>query len=207
MGTFDKGHIKLYRKMLNWEWYDETNTVRVFIHCLLRANWKDEKWRGITVKRGSFITSRQKLAKELKMSEREIRTAIEHLESTNEVTKSGNAKYTVITVVKYDEYQTNDQVNDQQTTDKSTSKSTNYRPTTDQLPTTNEESNKVIREELKKKTDRPEGVPKSAEFIKRTELPEWKANHKFVDGWRLVPDEDGNGWVYLTKAKGKKNDA
>lgn len=135
-----EGFIKLHRKMLDWEWYTDTNTKVLFLHCLFKANWKDGKWKGITVPRGSFITSRQKLAEELHMSEREVRTALTHLFSTNELTKSTSPKYTMITVVKYDEYQLSDQQKDQQ--------ATNKRPTNDQQTTTIEERKKRKKERI-----------------------------------------------------------
>lgn len=135
-----EGFIKLHRKMLDWEWYTDTNTKALFLHCLFKANWKEGKWKGVAVPRGSFITSRQKLSEELHMSEREVRTALTHLISTNEVTKSTTAKYTMITVVKYDEYQLTDQQKDQQTTNK--------RPTNDQQTTTIEERKKRKKERM-----------------------------------------------------------
>ena len=36
----EEGYIKLCRKLAAWEWYTDANTVRVFIHCLIMANWK-----------------------------------------------------------------------------------------------------------------------------------------------------------------------
>ena len=50
------GWISLHRKLKDWEWYTEPNTFRLFIHCLLSANHKDNSWRGIEVKKGSFVT-------------------------------------------------------------------------------------------------------------------------------------------------------
>ncbi len=35
------GYIALHRQMLNWEWYKNTNTKVLFIHLLLKANYKD----------------------------------------------------------------------------------------------------------------------------------------------------------------------
>ena len=40
------GYIKLHRKLLEWEWYSDTNVKIVFLHCLLMANHDDTKWRG-----------------------------------------------------------------------------------------------------------------------------------------------------------------
>lgn len=99
------GWVCLHRKFIKWEWYDDANTMRVFVHCLLRANHKDEKWRGISVKKGSFITSYQNLAKELKLTIKKVRTAIENLKSTGELAYHSTTKYSIITVIKWDDYQ------------------------------------------------------------------------------------------------------
>lgn len=101
----DSGFIILLRKILEWRWYSDINTCRLFIHMLLRANWKDGKFRDITVPRGSFVSSVAKLAQETGLTDDEVRTAISHLISTNEITKRSTNKYTVFTVVNYVVYQ------------------------------------------------------------------------------------------------------
>ena len=78
--------IKLHSKILEWGWYKNNNVFRVFIHCLLKANWKDGEFEGQIIPRGSFITGRKELSKQLMMTEQEIRTALKHLKSTNEIT-------------------------------------------------------------------------------------------------------------------------
>ena len=98
-------YIKLYRKMLKWEWYDDVNTCRVFLHCLLRANWQETRWHGEVLKPGQFITSTANLAKETQLSVKQVRVALDHLISTGEVASKGQSKYRIITVLKWDEYQ------------------------------------------------------------------------------------------------------
>lgn len=112
----DGNYIKLSRGLLEWEWYTDINTTRLFIHMLLKANWKDGNFKGTTVPRGSFVSSIGKLSGETWLTEREIRTAISHLKKTGEVTSKTTNKFTVFTVVKYDLYQTNDRQNDRQET-------------------------------------------------------------------------------------------
>ena len=114
----DGNYIKLSRGLLEWEWYTDINTTRLFIHMLLKANWKYGNFKGTTVPRGSFVSSIGKLAGETGLTEREIRTAISHLKKTGEVTSKTTNKYTVFTVVKYDLYQTSDKQNDSQETSK-----------------------------------------------------------------------------------------
>ena len=99
------GYIKIDRKITEWEWYKNLNTKVVFFHCLLKANWKDGKFEGKIIKRGSFVTSIKKLSLELCLTEDEVRTAIKHLISTGEITKQTTNKYSVITVSNYELYQ------------------------------------------------------------------------------------------------------
>lgn len=124
-------YIKLSRKILEWEWYSDINTSRLFIHMLLKANWKEGKFRGTTVPRGSFVSSIGKLAEETQLTNREIRTAISHLKMTGEVTSRAYAKYTVFTVKNYCLYQISDTQSDKQATGK--------RHSNDTLTTTIEE--------------------------------------------------------------------
>lgn len=98
-------YIKLSRNILSWEWYSDINTCRLFIHMLLKANWRESNFRGTTVPRGSFVSSIGKLAEETQLTPDEVRTAIKHLIRTHEVTKQSYSKYTVFTVKNYDLYQ------------------------------------------------------------------------------------------------------
>ena len=109
----DNGWIKLHRKMLDWEWYSDVNTTRLFIHLLLTVNVKDYEWRGVHVHRGSRITSVATLSNETALSDRQVRTALDHLISTNEITKQTTNQYTLISIVNYDSYQSNDKPPDQ----------------------------------------------------------------------------------------------
>jgi len=69
------GWIKIHRQLLDWEWYNDVNTTRVFLHLLLVANHKDNKWRGIDIKRGQRLTSISALADETSLSIKNIRTS------------------------------------------------------------------------------------------------------------------------------------
>ena len=86
----ESGYIKLYRSLLNWEWYDDINTKTVFLHLLLTVSIEESKWHGITIKRGSRVSSYAVLAKETRLTERQVRTAISHLETTGQ--RQGNDK-------------------------------------------------------------------------------------------------------------------
>lgn len=138
--TNDNGFIILHRSILSWEWYDDVNTTRVFIHCLLKANHTPRKWHGHLIGRGQFITSLAKLAKETRLSVRELRTALEHLKTTQELTHKTTHLYSIITITNYALYQdkknATDTLND--------TKTTHHRQSNDTLPTTNNNDNNKI---------------------------------------------------------------
>ena len=102
----DKGFITLHRQFLEWEWYTDTKTKTLFIHCLLKANHTNKTWRGQEIKRGQFITSLQNLALETGLSVKEVRTCLKKLEKTGELGKQSTKLNTLITVTCYDKYQT-----------------------------------------------------------------------------------------------------
>lgn len=97
--------IKLDRNIIKWRWYKNANTMRVFLHLLITANVTDCNFETITVHRGQRIISYPNLAKELDMTQMEVRTAIKHLKLTGELTGSAMPKYTIITISNYNDYQ------------------------------------------------------------------------------------------------------
>lgn len=101
----ENGFIKIHRSLLNWEWYEDTNTKSVFLHLLLTVNYEDRQWQGIEVRRGQRVASYQRLSTELKLSIKNIRTALNHLISTGEVAHTSTSKYGIFTVLNYEKYQ------------------------------------------------------------------------------------------------------
>ena len=100
-----EGWISLYRKFLDWQWYDYPTVKIVFLQCLLSANHKPAKWRDLTIKRGQLITSYEKLAAHNGLSIQQVRTAIGKLQSTNEITYQSTSQYSIITIKNYNLYQ------------------------------------------------------------------------------------------------------
>ena len=124
-----EGWVSFHRKIKEWEWYTDGNTFRLFFHLVLEANHQDRKWRGQLIKRGQLITGRKELSKQLNMSEQQIRTSFNKLKSTNEITSKSTNKFTLVTVVNYDLYQSEE--------GRSTNKSPTNQPTSNQQVTTN----------------------------------------------------------------------
>ena len=101
----DRGWIKIYRSLLDWEWFDDAETVQLFIYILLSANYEEKKWRGMVVERGQTIIGIEALAKRLKTTRQKIRTRLEKLEKYGTIRTAATNRFTIITICNYDSYQ------------------------------------------------------------------------------------------------------
>ena len=143
--------IKLYRKFLEWGWYQDANTKSVFLHLLLKASWKEREFKGVKLDRGQYVTSIRTLSESLGMSVQSVRTSLKKLEETREVTKHLERGMSIFTILSYNQYQSNNKgsTNDQQTTNKGL---------------TNDQHN--IEEEGKKERKKEKSIPTFFEFYK-----------------------------------------
>ena len=162
------GWIKLHRQILEWEWYSYNNCFRVFLHLLLKANHKEKRFKGIELKVGSIVTSRDLLARETGLSSQQVRTALNKLISTNEITSVTSSQGTILQIVSYEKYQI------------VTSEITNEQPTSNQQVTTNK------------------NVKKEKKFIIPTfndVLEYCMQNNLDVDGVKFINFYESKGWM------------
>lgn len=96
--------MRLHRQLLEWEWFDNSQMVHIWVYFLLKANYQDNKWHGIDIPRGSFITSLDTICKDTGLSLQSVRTCMNKLKSTGEITIKSTNKYSVITICKYETY-------------------------------------------------------------------------------------------------------
>lgn len=102
------GWIKLHRVLMDWEWYTTQNMAHFFVYCLMKSSHKKRTWKGIELEEGQFISGRKVMAVETGLSEQSIRTCIDRLKSTNELTSQSTNEYTVFTVISWKKYQIED---------------------------------------------------------------------------------------------------
>lgn len=179
------GYIKINRKILEWEWYRNINTKVLFLHCLLKANWKDGKFEGKVIPKGSFVTSIPHLSEETLLTVREVRTAIGHLKMTGELTVETTNKYSIITVNNYCLYQCTDTQNGSQETvnsQSSDSQVTVSRHSNDILTTTIEEGKNIRRKEGKKEKRKEDILTVSKETVCRTDV------QRIIEAWNALSD-------------------
>lgn len=134
--------IKIFRELLQWEWFQKAEMVQLFIYLLLKANCAERQWQGITVKRGQLATSNATIRQDLRLSEQQIRTCIKRLISTGEITYKSTNRYVIITICNYDKYQEIGNLINEQNNELSNDQSTiNQRMSNDQSTTTKEYKN------------------------------------------------------------------
>lgn len=154
-----EGWIKIHRKLIEWEWYDDINTKVLFLHLLLTANHKDKKWQGKIIKRGQKITSIQHLADETNLTGQQIRTALSKLKSTGEITIEITNKYSLVTIEKYSDYQDGDEENNKQ----------NNKQINNQITSEQQANNKQITTNKNDKNDKNEKNIKEKNIKKENE--------------------------------------
>ena len=77
--------VKEWESITEWEWYKDLPTCHLFRHLILKAQFKETKWQGLTIPVGCVVTSRARLSSETGLSEQQIRTAIKHLEKSKNI--------------------------------------------------------------------------------------------------------------------------
>lgn len=195
----EQGWVKLHRKFINWEWYDEPNVKSVFIDLILNANHQASAWHGHEIEKGSFVTSVADIAARNGLTTQQVRSALTKLEKTGEISKKSTNKNTLIIVLGYAKYQDlfveEQQTNNKQITNK---QQTNNKQTTNSLYNKNEknekneenEKNIYKREPYKDSTDMYISAPTLDEVKRYIRDNSLKTNAQdFYDYY------EGNGWT------------
>lgn len=107
------GWIKLHRKILDSRLFSNEGLFKVWIYCLLRANYHDSWWTvpvgrtetEVFVKRGQFIFGRKSAAKKLKMKPSTLWKRMEKLKDMRNIDIESNTNFSLVSVIKYDSYQ------------------------------------------------------------------------------------------------------
>lgn len=97
--------VKDYKSKLDWQWFTDPPTAHLWEYICLRANDKDAWWQGVEIKRGSFLTSYEKMSIATGLTIKQVRSSIHKLKSTGEITCKRAGKGQLVTVEKYDVYQ------------------------------------------------------------------------------------------------------
>ena len=102
-----KGWIKLHRKILDNGIFTDANLLKVFIWCLIKANssQKNKNVYNAKIKQGQFITGRTSASEELYMKPSTVHDRLKKLQTLGYIKIKSTTKYTIISVLKYSQYQ------------------------------------------------------------------------------------------------------
>lgn len=113
-GDHMEGWIKIHRKILDGkEWFSEPfSRSQAWIDILLVANHTEKmiyvRGNKVVVSRGQFAFSEQTLSKRWTWSRGKVRRFINDLEMRQQIVQQKNNVITIYTVIKYEDYQSND---------------------------------------------------------------------------------------------------
>ncbi len=99
------GYIKLFRSIVDWEFWDDHNTTRLLVYLLVSVNHEPKVWRGVEIKAGELITSYEKLATATGLTVSQVRRSLSCLEHDKQITRKTTNKHQAVTLVKWEELQ------------------------------------------------------------------------------------------------------
>ncbi len=103
------GYMKLYRSLLENPLFDNSDLLKVWIWCLLKASYQQHfemvGKQKIELLPGQFVFGRKKAAAELKLGESQFYRLMKHLEGENQIVLKSNNKYTLVNVINWEFYQ------------------------------------------------------------------------------------------------------
>lgn len=124
------GFVQLSDELSSWEWFDDKNTVYVYLWLMLRAAWGATRYHGIELKRGQVVTTYPEISDKCGVTVRQARTILDRLKSTGKATVKTTSKFSIITMLEYDCGNKSDSLNGSQMTDKrQTARQSNDSPT------------------------------------------------------------------------------
>lgn len=102
-----KGWVKLHRKILDNGLFADAELLKVFIWCLLKANRSEEDKNvyGAKLKQGQFLTGRVSASEELFIRPSTVHDRLKRLQRLGYIKLKSTNKYTVITVLRFKQYQ------------------------------------------------------------------------------------------------------
>ena len=162
--------VKLHRNIVDWEWFDDKNALKLLIYLNVKVNIVDKQWKGITVNRGSLVTGKYSITEDLGISVQQYRTALKKLVQSGEIVKKATNAYTILTLTKWEKMQHDQQTDNKRITNEQQTDNKRIYPT----------------KESKEDKERKESKEKAPVFNFRKELLSLGGDEQLVSDWMLV---------------------
>ncbi len=96
------GFAKIPNDLTEWAWFNDNNTLAVYIRLILGAAWRDREYKNVSLKRGQIVTTIPQIAEQSNLTVQQVRTVIDRLKSTGKITVERTSKFSIITLIEYD---------------------------------------------------------------------------------------------------------
>ena len=189
------GFVKLHRKFLDWEWFDEPDMVKFFIYLMLKVNHTDKQWRGITIRRGQTVTSYSNLQRDTGLKTQRIRTILKRLKSTREITCKSTNKFTIITLVNYNTYGEYTNTVNKPSNRPSNNQATNHQQSNNNQLTTTKECKERKNEKNINYSKKPLGKKQRADLIIKALRNYDRYDH--ANSFKKIQEELGNDFALV----------
>ena len=97
--------IKVHRSLMDSAVWSDEWLVKLWMWCLLKANYKASFFKGVPIARGQFATGQHTGSNELGVSPSRWYRGMTTLESLGNITILANSRFSVVTICKYELYQ------------------------------------------------------------------------------------------------------
>lgn len=151
------GFVKLPNELAEWAWYNDNNTLAVYVRLIFGAAWKDREYKNVHLKRGQIITTIPQIAEQSNLTVQQVRTVIDRLKSTGKITVERTSKFSIITLTEYDCDAVSNSQDNSPTTDKQqsdNSQATDSQQSSNSPPTDKQQSYFIINKKTEDNIDR-----------------------------------------------------
>ncbi len=193
------GWIKLHRALQDSAIASHPEYLAVWVHLMLRAQHSASDCvvgrKIVNLSAGQLVFGRIKFSSEIGVSENKVRAALDVMKSLNMITIKSMAKFSIISIVKWSEYQNESPANNQETASNA--------PALNQHPATYK-NDKNVKNDKKLKDIAPQAAQPAtpAKKIKGTRLPDdWRPTQEHVDAAMALNPDYTREWFRATAHK------
>lgn len=189
-----RGYIKVWRKLQQSFFYKDSHYVHLWIHLLFKANHEPNEFmlngKKMICNRGQIITGRNVLSKETGIDTNKVFRILKTLKSEQLIEQQSLSKFSLITVLKYEDYQSNNEHQSEQPV--------NSQRTASEQPVNTNKNVEELKELKEVNKVVPSGTPASIRVFKRPE-PQQVIDYCKEIGANINPDQwyahyEANGW-------------
>lgn len=156
----------------------------------MKASYTNGSFRGRKINPGQVVIGLIKTSSDTGLSIQSIRTALNHLKSTNEITIESTNKFSIVTVLNYSTYQNQEEIDNNQNNKEINKPSTNHQQTTNNVQEVKKVRSKEERPTLPILQDFFKDNIMAANFLDYYQSNGWKVGKNPMKDWKSA----ASGW-------------